>query len=181
MSASAVFKKGQPNSLLQSALGISRPPSGQGIPRNASSMSLSKQSYVTPAVVSSAQQFHEHFSHLTSSLLHSQDSAYRTHLEEVKAYGDACRIVGEDLQQSEDIVDAMIGCLKWVEERGESLRIAGETLMQEEVCLPGSTTVRSMLIHQVTAVSVSTQPTNDPSLISPVLLYLFGTSSKNAQ
>jgi hypothetical protein len=75
----------------------------------------------------------------------------------------------------------MIGCLKWVEERGESLRIAGETLMQEEVCLPGFTTVRPMLIHQVTAFSVSTQPTNDPSLISPVLLYLFGTSSKDAQ
>ena len=43
-------------------------------------------------------------------------------------------MVGDDLQESEDIVETMIGCLKWVEERGESLRIAGETLMQEEVC-----------------------------------------------
>ncbi len=27
----------------------------------------------------------------------------------------------------------MMGCLRWVEERGESLRIAGEGLMLEEV------------------------------------------------
>lgn len=132
-SSAAAFRKGPANSLLQSALGLSRPASSQGISRNVSSASLSKQSYVTPAVVSNAQQFHEHFSHLTSSLLHSQDSAYRAHLEEVKAYGEACRMVGEDLQQSEETVETMIGCLKWVEERGESLRIAGETLMQEEV------------------------------------------------
>jgi hypothetical protein len=127
------LKKGPANALLQSALGISRPPSEQGTARSVSGVSSLKQPYTAPPVISTAQQFHEHFSHLTSSLLHSQDSAYRAHLEEVKAYGEACRMVGDDLQQSEETVEAMMGYLKWVEERGESLRISGETLMQEEV------------------------------------------------
>lgn len=131
------FKKGGVNSLLQSALGVSRPPSsaegGGGHSRSSSTVSSSKQPYVPPPVISTAQQFHEHFAHLTSTLLHSQDSAYRAHLDEIQSYSDACALIAKELQSSSELVEGMIGCLKWVEERGENLRVAGETLMQEEV------------------------------------------------
>lgn len=90
--------------------------------------------YTAPASISTAQEFHEHFSHLTSSLLHSQDSAYRAHLDELSECSDICRILTEELESAEQMVESMNGALKWVEERGESLRIAGESMMQEEVC-----------------------------------------------
>jgi len=179
-SATPGFKKGQPHSLLQSALGISRPPSEQGRSRVVSGVPSSKQIYVAPTTISTAQQFHEHFSHLTSSLSHSQDSAYRAHLEEVSAYGEACKIVGEELQHSEETVDAMMGYLKWVEERGESLRIAGETLMQEEV--------RRSLTHKwnhaatdISLLIVPTQPADHPSIVQAIILYLLGASPENAE
>jgi hypothetical protein len=131
-------KRTATHSLLQSVLGGTRPSSQQGISRTGSPLSTTKQVYAPPAVIANAQQFHEYFGHLTSSLLHSQDSAYRAHLEEIKAYNDACAVVGEELERSEEFIDGMVGCLKWVEERGENLRVAGETLMQEEVSTRGN-------------------------------------------
>lgn len=123
-----------PQALLQSALKNSRPGSALGS-RTASSSTLgsSQALYDQPTTIATAQQFHEHFSHLTSSLLHSQDSLYRSHLAEITSYKEACDILDKELKDSEEMVRGMIECLNWVEEKGESLRVAGEGLMQEEV------------------------------------------------
>lgn len=108
--------------------------------RTGSSSTLASTSdlYDQPATIATAQQFHEHFSHLTSSLLHSQDSLYRSHLAEISGYKEACDVLDQELKDSEEMVRGMIECLNWVEEKGESLRVAGEGLMQEEVGLPYS-------------------------------------------
>ncbi|GHJ89697.1 hypothetical protein NliqN6_6099 [Naganishia liquefaciens] len=130
-----------PQALLQSALmKASRPSSALGS-RTVSSSTLdsSQALYDQPTTIATAQQFHEHFSHLTSSLLHSQDSLYRFHLAEITSYTEACDVLEKELKDSEEIVREMIECLNWVEEKGESLRVAGEGLMQEEVQLNSQT------------------------------------------
>lgn len=120
--------------LLQSALRGSRPASALNS-RSASSSTLgsSQALYNQPTAIATAQQFHEHFSHLTSSLLHSQDALYRSHLAEISGYKEACDVLDKELEESSELVNGMIECLRWVEEKGESLRVAGEGLMQEEV------------------------------------------------
>ncbi|KAI5452425.1 Golgi transport complex subunit 3 [Naganishia albida] len=130
-----ISRKG-PQALLQSARRGSRPGSALGS-RTGSSSTLASTSdlYDQPATIATAQQFHEHFSHLTSSLLHSQDSLYRSHLAEISGYKEACDVLDQELKDSEEMVRGMIECLNWVEEKGESLRVAGEGLMQEEVQL----------------------------------------------
>lgn len=85
--------------------------------------------------ITTAQQFHDHFSQLASSLLHNQDSLFRAHLSEVSNYREACEVIRSELDQAETLVEKMMESLQWVEERGESLRIAGEDLMQEEALL----------------------------------------------
>lgn len=84
-------------------------------------------------VITTPQQFHDLFASLTSSLSHSQDALYRTHLEEISGYREKCEELIKELGEVEELVEGMMGCLRWVEERGESLRIAGEGLMLEEV------------------------------------------------
>ncbi|KAJ9118234.1 hypothetical protein QFC22_004141 [Naganishia vaughanmartiniae] len=126
--------------LLQSALRGSRPSSALNS-RSASSSTLgsSQALYNQPTAIATAQQFHEHFSHLTSSLLHSQDALYRSHLAEISGYKEACDVLDKELEDSSELVNGMIECLKWVEEKGESLRVAGEGLMQEETQLHAQT------------------------------------------
>ncbi|KAJ9099826.1 hypothetical protein QFC21_003826 [Naganishia friedmannii] len=119
--------------LLQSALRGSRPSSTLNSRSGSSStLSSSQALYNQPTAIATAQQFHEHFSHLTSSLLHSQDALYRSHLAEISGYKEACDLLDKELEDSSELVNGMIECLRWVEEKGESLRVAGEGLMQEE-------------------------------------------------
>lgn len=132
-SGASLPRKG-PQALLQFARRGSRPGSTLGSRTGSSSTLASAHDlYDQPATIATAQQFHEHFSHLTSSLLHSQDSLYRSHLAEISGYKEACDVLDRELKDSEEMVRGMIECLNWVEEKGESLRVAGEGLMQEEV------------------------------------------------
>lgn len=85
--------------------------------------------------ITTVQQFHEHFSHLTSTLLHNQDATFRAHLAQLSDFSQGCETLRSELDDAESLVNKMIESLQWVEDRGESLRIAGEDLMQEEAQL----------------------------------------------
>jgi hypothetical protein len=79
------------------------------------------------------QQFHDHFTALTLSTEHEQDSLYRDHLTEIVGLREKCDGLIGLLTEGEEEVKEMLGCLEYVEERSESLRGACEDLLEEQV------------------------------------------------
>lgn len=88
-----------------------------------------------PKLISTPQQFLDHFTQLTLSTEHEQDSLYRDHLSEIVGLKERCNGLIELLDAGEMEVKEMEKCLAYVEERSESLRGACEDLLEEQVGL----------------------------------------------
>ena len=99
-----------------------------------------------PALITTPQQFHEHFAALTLSTEHEQDSLYRDHLSEIIALREKCEGLLDLLSDGEEEVKDMLKALAYVEERSESLRGACEDLLEEQTHLPNFT---SQLAHRL--------------------------------
>lgn len=100
-----------------------------------------------PVALVTPQQFHDHFTALTLSTEHEQDSLYRDHLAEIIAIREKCDSILHLLEQGEWEIDEMLKCLSYVEERSESLRGACEDLLEEQTHLLTHT---SQLAHRLT-------------------------------
>ncbi|KAL7422762.1 Golgi transport complex subunit 3 [Cryptotrichosporon argae] len=100
-----------------------------------------------PTVIVTPQQFHDHFTALTLSTEHEQDSLYRDHLAEIAGLRDKCDGLIGVLGESEKEVGEMLRALEYVEERSESLRGACEDLLEEQTHLLTHT---SQLAHRLT-------------------------------
>lgn len=102
---------------------------------------------VQPLALVTPQQFHDHFTALTLSTEHEQDSLYRDHLAEIVAIREKCDAILRLLEEGEGEIDEMLKCLSYVEERSESLRGACEDLLEEQTHLLTHT---SQLAHRLT-------------------------------
>lgn len=100
-----------------------------------------------PVALVTPQQFHDHFTALTLSTEHEQDSLYRDHLAEIIAIREKCDAILRLLEEGEGEIDEMLKCLSYVEERSESLRGACEDLLEEQTHLLTHT---SQLAHRLT-------------------------------
>lgn len=100
-----------------------------------------------PKLISTPQQFLDHFTQLTLSTEHEQDSLYRDHLSEIVGLKERCNGLIELLDAGEMEVKEMEKCLAYVEERSESLRGACEDLLEEQTHLLTHT---SQLAHRLT-------------------------------
>jgi hypothetical protein len=87
-----------------------------------------------PDLITTPQEFQDHFSALTLSTEHEQDSLYREHLSEITGLRDKCDELVELLGSASAEVGDMLKALEYVEERSESLRGACEDLLEEQVC-----------------------------------------------
>lgn len=115
------------------------PPSSQGpslpstpTPKDSSS-TVVVLSPPYPKLINTPQQFLDHFTQLTLSTEHEQDSLYRDHLSEIAGLKERCDALIELLDDGEKEVKEMEKCLAYVEERSESLRGACEDLLEEQV------------------------------------------------
>jgi hypothetical protein len=106
-----------------------------------------RQDALRPVALVTPQQFHDHFTALTISTEHEQDSLYRDHLAEIIALRSKCDSILELLKDGEGEIDEMLRCLSYVEERSESLRGACEDLLEEQTHLLTHT---SQLAHRLT-------------------------------
>jgi hypothetical protein len=100
-----------------------------------------------PVTLNTPQEFHDHFTALTISTEHEQDSLYRDHLAEIVALRGKCDNILDLLKEGEGEIDEMLKCLSYVEERSESLRGACEDLLEEQTHLLTHT---SQLAHRLT-------------------------------
>ena len=100
-----------------------------------------------PVALVTPQQFHDHFTALTLSTEHEQDSLYRDHLAEIIAIREKCDNILHLLEEGELEIEEMLKCLSYVEERSESLRGACEDLLEEQTHLLTHT---SQLAHRLT-------------------------------
>nr|ODO02272.1 hypothetical protein L204_01004 [Cryptococcus depauperatus CBS 7855] len=100
-----------------------------------------------PASIATPQQFLDHFTALTLSTEHEQDSFYRDHLSEINGLREKCESLIGLLRGSEEEVKEMGKCLSYVEERSESLRGACEDLLEEQNHLLTHT---SQIAHRLT-------------------------------
>ncbi|WWC63290.1 uncharacterized protein I303_105890 [Kwoniella dejecticola CBS 10117] len=100
-----------------------------------------------PTNISTPQQFLDHFTALTLSTEHEQDSLYRDHLMEIISLREKCDGLIELLESGEMEVEEMLKALAYVEERSESLRGACEDLLEEQTHLLTHT---SQLAHRLT-------------------------------
>lgn len=91
---------------------------------------------INPSSIVTPQQFHDHFTALTLSTEHEQDSLYRDHLAEIVALREKCDDLIDLLKAGEGEVGEMLKCLEYVEEKSESLRGACEDLLEEQVRFP---------------------------------------------
>ncbi|WVR07593.1 hypothetical protein IAU60_004635 [Kwoniella sp. DSM 27419] len=108
---------------------------------------LSAPDAIHPASINTPQQFLDHFTALTLSTEHEQDSLYRDHLAEIAGLREKCDHLIELLQGGEEEVTEMLKCLQYVEEKSESLRGACEDLLEEQTHL---LTLTSQLAHRLT-------------------------------
>ncbi|OWZ31050.1 hypothetical protein C343_03746 [Cryptococcus neoformans C23] len=129
------------------------PPSSQGpslpstpTPKDSSS-TVVVPSPPYPKLINTPQQFLDHFTQLTLSTEHEQDSLYRDHLSEIAGLKERCDALIELLDDGEKEVKEMEKCLAYVEERSESLRGACEDLLEEQTHLLTHT---SQLAHRLT-------------------------------
>ena len=83
-------------------------------------------------MISTPQQFHDHFSALTLYTEHEQDSLYRDHLAEITGLREKCDSLIGLLRDGGGEVEDMLKMLEYVEERSESLRGACEDLLEEQ-------------------------------------------------
>ncbi|KAK4688991.1 conserved oligomeric Golgi complex subunit 3, partial [Tremellales sp. Uapishka_1] len=124
------------------------PPSSPASPSLlASSQILAPPNPLHPALLTTPQQFHDHFTALTLSTEHEQDSLYRDHLAEIVGLREKCDGLIDLLKDGEGEVGEMLSCLAYVEERSESLRGACEDLLEEQTHLLTHT---SHLAHRLT-------------------------------
>lgn len=107
-------------------------PSNVSTPRLENSGFLAPLDPLHPTSITTPQQFHEHFTALTLSTEHEQDSLYRDHLAEIVALRETCDGLINLLADGEGEVKEMLRCLEYVEERSESLRGACEDLLEEQ-------------------------------------------------
>ncbi|ODN78720.1 hypothetical protein L202_04287 [Cryptococcus amylolentus CBS 6039] len=113
----------------------------------ASHLSSSIPDPLHPSSIATPQQFLDHFTALTLSTEHEQDSLYRDHLAEISGLRENCEMLIELLKGGEEEVQEMEKCLSYVEERSESLRGACEDLLEEQTHLLTHT---SQLAHRLT-------------------------------
>ncbi|WRT68392.1 uncharacterized protein IL334_005368 [Kwoniella shivajii] len=128
----------------------SRPTSAPGTPLQTTSFAQSQLSIpdpLYPASINTPQQFLDHFTALTLSTEHEQDSLYRDHLTEIIGLREKCDGLIELLESGEMEVEEMLKALAYVEERSESLRGACEDLLEEQTHLLTHT---SQLAHRLT-------------------------------
>ncbi|RXK41165.1 hypothetical protein M231_01569 [Tremella mesenterica] len=125
----------------------SRAPSAAPSPRLPGGAVLVPPDTLHPNAISTPQQFHEHFTALTLSTEHEQDSLYRDHLAEIVGLREKCDDLIRLLRDGEGQVEEMLKCLEYVEERSESLRGACEDLLEEQTHLLTHT---SHLAHRLT-------------------------------
>lgn len=114
----------------------SQTPSHPSSPAPGSASRLAPIDPLHPTSITTPQQFHDHFTALTLSTEHEQDSLYRDHLAEIVGLRDRCEDLEKLLASGAGEVRDMLGCLEYVEERSESLRGACEDLLEEQVCGP---------------------------------------------
>ncbi|WVQ74956.1 hypothetical protein IAR50_004564 [Cryptococcus sp. DSM 104548] len=126
-----------------------------------------------PSSLATPQQFLDHFTALTLSTEHEQDSLYRDHLAEINGLRENCEVLVELLKGGEEEVQEMEKCLSYVEERSESLRGACEDLLEEQTHLLTHT---SQLAHRLTFftfLETATKMLNNPGhtlVLSPDFL-----------
>ena len=130
--------------LLDASRNSSRPTSAPGTPNPDRTDRLDP---LRPTALVTPQQFHDHFTALTISTEHEQDSLYRDHLAEITALRGKCDNILDLLKEGEGEIDEMLRCLSYVEERSESLRGACEDLLEEQTHLLTHT---SQLAHRLT-------------------------------
>ncbi|KAK8854795.1 hypothetical protein IAR55_003534 [Kwoniella newhampshirensis] len=125
----------------------SRSPSAPSTPIGQFSSHLAIPDPLHPASITTPQQFLDHFTALTLSTEHEQDSLYRDHRAEIIGLREKCDALIELLLSGEGEVKEMLKCLAYVEERSESLRGACEDLLEEQTHLLTHT---SQLAHRLT-------------------------------
>ena len=130
--------------LLDASRNSSRPTSAPGTPNIDRTDRIDP---LRPTALVTPQQFHDHFTALTISTEHEQDSLYRDHLAEITALRGKCDNILDLLKEGEGEIDEMLRCLSYVEERSESLRGACEDLLEEQTHLLTHT---SQLAHRLT-------------------------------
>ncbi|KAK6910494.1 hypothetical protein I203_104526 [Kwoniella mangroviensis CBS 8507] len=128
----------------------SRPPSVPGTPQPTGTFPQSQLAVpdpLHPTTITTPQQFLDHFTALTLSTEHEQDSLYRDHLAEIIGLREKCDALIDLLENGELEVEEMLKALAYVEERSESLRGACEDLLEEQTHLLTHT---SQLAHRLT-------------------------------
>lgn len=107
-------------------------PSHPGTPLQASTSQLALN-LALPDLISTPQEFQDHFAALTLSTEHEQDSLYRDQLAEIVGLREKCGEMLDVLSGAKAGVGEMLTALAYVEERSESLRGACEDLLEEQV------------------------------------------------
>ncbi|WWC90718.1 uncharacterized protein L201_005655 [Kwoniella dendrophila CBS 6074] len=132
----------------------SKPPSLPGTPQphqqttfQQSQLSIPDADPLHPVIINTPQEFLDHFTALTLSTEHEQDSLYRDHLSEIIGLREKCDGLIELLESGEMEVEEMLKALAYVEERSESLRGACEDLLEEQTHLLTHT---AQLAHRLT-------------------------------
>ncbi|KAI9637525.1 Sec34-like family-domain-containing protein [Dioszegia hungarica] len=116
-----------------------------------------------PEIITTAQEFQDHFHALTLSTEHEQDSLYRDQLGEISGLREKCEELLGILEGAGEGVGEMMRALEYVEERSESLRGACEDLLEEQTHLLTHTSQLSHRLTFFTFLETAQRILNNPS------------------
>ncbi|BGO94181.1 hypothetical protein NBRC10512_001341 [Rhodotorula toruloides] len=88
--------------------------------------------FVLREPISTAQQFHDWFSLVESSLERSQESIYVDHLSELVSHLETCDNVLAALDESRGLLSEMEANYRYVDENSRALQMACETMLEEQ-------------------------------------------------
>ncbi|BGP34343.1 Golgi transport complex subunit 3 [Rhodotorula toruloides] len=111
--------------------GSARPPALPGV-GEAATDSLPDPLFVLRGPISTAQQFHDWFSLVESSLERSQESVYVDHLSELVSHLETCDNVLVALDESRGLLSEMEANYRYVDENSRALQMACETMLEEQ-------------------------------------------------
>jgi hypothetical protein len=81
------------------------------------------------------QQFHDWFALIDRSITYSQESHFRSHLQNVESQLASCDALLDRVQGASDDLTQLHNDWQSVEDRGESLKGAAQRLLEERVSL----------------------------------------------
>lgn len=85
------------------------------------------------APIETTQQFYDWFGRVEESIEREQEESYRSYLNQVEAYIDACDEIVDNLEESRGLVHEMEANYKFVQDNSRALQVACENMLEDQV------------------------------------------------